>query len=486
MSIKLRKGTHAWVLRVGKWVICMKVFASMFGLLVALSLVPIGLCHADEAAAGSQEGSSAGGEAAVTYTDPDEMWDDYGSGIDYVPGELIVELAEGVTIDQLQKDAMALPNSIGDGLTFYIEPYSSKNFIMAKSSKWRPLREVVNALAQCKDVVGVDRNWVAGACITTSGWNRLSGATALDTMADILTRSYCGERGNVVVASAYSWWDALAACGLAGFGRGTLVLTGSDALSFQAEQALIELDPEKVYICGGYESVGLNVEQQVKDVTNCEPVRIAGETAVGTAIEVAKRDMNWSDTAIVATSATFQDALAISPYAYNKHCPIFLANRDGSLSPETLAAIGEGGFKNVVVVGGNASVSDDTVAQIAQKNTVPVTRVAGDNAALTSLAVAKMWENESERNNLGCCGFASADAWQDSLVGATVCGVMEAPLLLVSDANEQAVDWVIEEGCKFGYIFGGTASVSQAVEQRLVKAIEEAENPSWKQLVGWD
>ncbi|MBR3235955.1 MAG: leucine-rich repeat protein, partial [Atopobiaceae bacterium] len=162
----------------------------------------------------------------------------------------------------------------------------------------------------------------------TPNWDRYAGDTALDTgkavvEADKGATFAEGRGGTVIVATNDGYWDALAAAGLAGTLDAPVLITNKKNLSTQTEEEIRRLRPQRVLIMGGTAAVSDTVRGQINDLGPITE-RIAGDNAVKTAVEIYRAGGGWSDTAIVATSSGYWDALSVAPYAWWGKAPIFL------------------------------------------------------------------------------------------------------------------------------------------------------------------
>lgn len=309
-----------------------------------------------------------------------------------------------------------------------------------------------------------------------ASWKRLWGEKALDTMGDIIEAGAFSHGGTVLIATNDGYWDALTAVGAAGLGHGCVLLTDGRDLSSQTAEQLVELSPAHVIICGGASAISEDVETQVKTLTGIVPVRCAGGTATGTACQVYEKAADttgsrWSTTAIVATNGGYWDALAIAPYAYAKGCPIFLSEGSAQLSDETIKAMVDGGITDVIVVGGTSAVSLDVEGQIKGAGLNVKTRLAGGTAVDTSQVVAEF--ELSEGMQADKMAVATRDGYWDALTGAALCGKNNSVLVLAADDDRSAIDGFVKKHAgdiDQGYIFGGTAAVSEGTYEALVAA----------------
>ena len=319
----------------------------------------------------------------------------------------------------------------------------------------------------------------ASLTVEVGEWTRLAGDTALETMYEIIGSGGFEQDGTVLLASLDGYWDALTAAGLAGLYSAPVIMTSTNELSYEAYLAILKLKPTKIIVCGGTGSVSDDVMQAAKKAAgdSASIVRYAGSTATKTAVDIFQHGSGWSDTAIIATVGTFQDALAAAPLAYANKMPIFLAEYDwetgkGTLSDATLAAMKKGGIKKAYIAGGEYWVSKDAEKQLAANKINLVKRLSGKTAVETSGAIAKEAIAMFGMSTDGL-GVATTSSYYDALAGAAFCGIYKSVLVLVTDEKSSVIaDLVKPNAAKIenGFVFGGTGSVSKAVMEALKKA----------------
>ncbi|MBR3235623.1 MAG: cell wall-binding repeat-containing protein [Atopobiaceae bacterium] len=303
--------------------------------------------------------------------------------------------------------------------------------------------------------------------LTETSWQRYWGDTALDTAKAVVEADdgrvfEQGRGGAVLIATMDGYWDALAAAGLAGTLDAPVLITNKKSLSAQTMEEIVRLAPERALIMGGKGAVSDEVMAQVKAlVPNTE--RVWGESATDTAVEIYRAGTGWSDTAIIATSSGYWDALSVAPYAWWGHAPIFLTDAKGKLGNAALAAIRDGGFKRAVIVGGTAAVSTTAESQVKGAGVSTVVRLAGDTALDTSAKIAA-WEI-GEGMGVSHMAVATSSGYWDALTGAAVCGKQASVLVLLGGDNAKdpyrAFDALADEGTVIhGHVLGGEAAVS--------------------------
>ena len=318
--------------------------------------------------------------------------------------------------------------------------------------------------------------------VEVTSWSRLWGNDAYGTMSSIVGSAFdSGSCDTVVLATFDGYWDALTASGYAGFHNCPVLMTGTDSLNAITKSEIARLGASRVVIAGGTAAVSTNVENQVRAIKGVKTVeRAKGADAAGTAramYELAKKNGNaWGDTAFVATAGGYWDALAASPLSYQFHYPIFLANvkaegNSAKLDAETIKTIKNGGFKTIVICGGNAAVSRQVEKQLSGIGlpTSSVVRKSGATAAETSAALASCGVSKGMSSK--GIAVATIDGYWDALSGAAFCGVQNTPLVLVNDGNRGAVNSFIKPNAsklQIGVVFGGTAAVSDSVYRSLI------------------
>ena len=324
---------------------------------------------------------------------------------------------------------------------------------------------------------------------------RLSGNVRYDTMGAILDESNYVQRGTVIVASGENFPDALAASGLSGKLNAPVVLTDTYQLSARADGQLTRLRPTRVIVVGGPSAVSDGVVDQIANrvtaPSEADVVRIAGATRRDTANEIfaqadkqhakGQPDQDWNaDTAIIATGDNFVDALSISSVARQKKLPVFLSGQDG-LDANTVKAIKDHGFTNVIIAGGSQAVPQSVVSQLkaAGVDGPNIQRIGGATRYQTSLQIAQ-YQRQFYGASLKSPVFATGENFPDALVGGVFAGQKNNPIVLVSPdtaVNTDALNWIkatsknrpngFNPDTDFAYVLGGLDAVSAEVSEQI-------------------
>ncbi|WP_419841529.1 cell wall-binding repeat-containing protein [Candidatus Poriferisodalis sp.] len=235
----------------------------------------------------------------------------------------------------------------------------------------------------------------------------------------------------VIVASGASLVDAVAAAGLAGYEQAPVLLTRPDGLPRGVAEFVEDQGVRTVYVAGGTAAVSERVVTQLEGLASSPKVtRVAGADRYATAAAMAKltrSSARWcgtNDDAVLLANgdaAPWSAAVAAGPLAYALEMPLLLTPSD-ALAAAAAEYIDDNGIDRVVIVGGTDQVSAAVADQVTALG-ARTERVAGADAAATSVAVARlMW---------GACAGVGTDTNRVALVSATSAadGVAAAPVL---------------------------------------------------------
>ncbi len=192
-------------------------------------------------------------------------------------------------------------------------------------------------------------------------------------------------------------------------------------------------------------------------------IRIAGTDRIETSLRLANQlkailGIEAFDTIVVASGMNFPDALTGSYLAAVKNAPILLTN--GKADSKVLSYIREnlGANGTVYILGGENSVSKDLESQLAVQE-LHTKRLAGSNRYETNLAILEEAGVNGDQEVLICTSQGFADSLSASAAGL--------PILLVHDSLTKAQKAFLETTSGRFTIVGGTASVSEKLEQEL-------------------
>lgn len=312
---------------------------------------------------------------------------------------------------------------------------------------------------------------------------RVDGVNRYSTAAIAMTQvAFPDGTDTAIVATGTDFPDALAAAGLAGQTDAALILTDPDEVEQVTGVALLDLGVENIYVLGGEEAVSPEVvdtlESEERDVS-----RIGGEdryeTAAMVAREVARLDVidevGGEPAAFLATGEDFADAVtAGAPAAAGIPAPILLTETD-TLPDATAQAIEDLDIGYLWVVGGEAAVSPDVVAELEDMG-VEIQRIAGDDRQETAAEVARTFVNSPVLGG-STVTLARGDLFPDALTGGVTAAATDGPVLLTESPDElgaAAESYLSDAPADVLVVraMGGEAAISQDV---LARAVEVAQ-----------
>lgn len=327
--------------------------------------------------------------------------------------------------------------------------------------------------------------------------SEIYGENRYETMAQIAEETF-GESGSTyaVIATGTNFPDALAAASLAGALDAPVILI-SDQKADEVVEELTDLGVTDAYIIGGTSSVSEDAENKIEEA-GIGTKRIAGEDRFDTAVQIAEEVLQLteasgketSDTCIVASGAVYSDALSGSPYAYWSASPIYLVKKDGSISTDTLVSIADGGYSNIVVLGGTSSVSEETQELLEEIAGVEsVTRLGGKDRYETSQLTAE-WSVEQGMCYDGLV-IATGTAFPDALAGSALCGQRGSVLLLAAATAEKSsvLSEVLTEqagSISKADILGGTSSVGEDVREMIREILNSVYVPTDEEMAEFE
>lgn len=207
------------------------------------------------------------------------------------------------------------------------------------------------------------------------------------------------------------------------------------------------------------------------DPTNLYPEqqtwsRLYGQDQFDTMQAISKAGWSQSDTVVIATDATYWDALAASSLAGAYDCPILLT-RNGSLSSQAKAEIKRLGAKTAYICGGPIAIASNVDNEVRAAGANPV-RVYGQDQQGTARAIAERVKSVASSDT---CIIATSWKFQDALSVSPYAYAKHAPIFLCesgSNALSSATLAAIKAGgYKRAIVVGGPIAVSADVDGQL-------------------
>jgi putative cell wall-binding protein len=284
------------------------------------------------------------------------------------------------------------------------------------------------------------------------------------------SRNNFANADHVILATGWTYADALSASGLAGCLQAPILVTLPERLPAEVEAEMVRLDPDKITIVGGPYSVNPSIEQHLRDDLGFDVERIGGRDryAVSEAIATRVRGFGWDEGRLfMASGEVGADALSLSPVAYSARAPLVLTRRD-VVPPETKRALEASEATLTVLAGGPVTVSDATLTRMEKMVGTRIERLWGVDRYATAAEVAEYGVAS------GICTYryvgvanGADEKFADSLCGGPAVGINGGVMTLTQiDVLPSATRRVLGNARNTVVqvqVFGGPKSVSEKV-----------------------
>ena len=270
--------------------------------------------------------------------------------------------------------------------------------------------------------------------------SRIAGKDRIATSIEI-SKAMFNESDNVVLASGFNFADALSAGQLAAALNAPLILS-SDQLDSRTSDEIAKLKPKNIYIVGGENALGSNIEESVKSTVNDINIeRLKGNNRYETSVKVMEKTKEFVDAEylLIASGKNFPDALSATSFMADHKALMVLS--DGNSYPKSdLQEIAIGGVNQLPLNGFTGE------------------RIAGNDRYQTALAIAK----RSFENNENAI-LANSKVFADSLSAVSVAKNYKAPIILTDNENLTQSTKSYLENMNSVTIIGGEKSVSSNI-----------------------
>ncbi|MFR8152427.1 MAG: cell wall-binding repeat-containing protein, partial [Romboutsia timonensis] len=250
-----------------------------------------------------------------------------------------------------------------------------------------------------------------------------------------------GQAGAVVLVGQDAIVDGLAAAPLAKAKKAPILLAKKDGLTEEVEKEMLRvlgttgLGNKTIYIVGGESQISKEAEAKLAKL-GTKVVRLSGDdryaTSLAIAEEVTKEEKKLKPAFVVGGEGEV-DAMSISAHAAKEEAPIVVVNKD-VVSEDAKEFMAD---REIVVVGGKSSVSEEVVAEldVLDKIEKNVKRLAGDDRQGTNAAVINEYYNKNHTT-----AFVAKDGYVggksqliDALTAAPLAGNAGAPIVLATN-----------------------------------------------------
>ena len=207
---------------------------------------------------------------------------------------------------------------------------------------------------------------VALAAYATSGQVvRIAGPDRYSTAVMISQSHFAPGVPVVYIATGANFPDALAGGAAAGLQDGPILLVKRDELPAATSGELQRLRPGRIVVLGSAAIVSDSVALSTSAVTGAHVSRLYGADRYATAVAISQATYaaNGPSTVYIATGANFPDGLAGSPVAGSLSGPLLLVPTN-SLPMSVAVELQRLSPDRIVILGGNAAISDSVVQTI--------------------------------------------------------------------------------------------------------------------------
>lgn len=301
---------------------------------------------------------------------------------------------------------------------------------------------------------------------------RISGADRYSTAASIAMVNWKNGSNNVVLASGEGYADGLSASTLAKKLDAPILLTTSDTLSIDTENAISTLKPKDIYIVGGTASISEKIRNNLKSKYNL--IELAGSTRYETNVKVAKKLVELGvnpDNVLAVSGEGFSDAISAAPVAAAKGEILLLVNNDEASIKSTISFL-KGNKSKVTVIGTDKVINDKIYNVLGASERID----GGKDRFDTNLNILNAFRRDLnfDKMYIASAEFSDPDdMYADALVASAISGKYSAPLLLIdkdlSTATENAVTYIKNNRMKDTdmQLIGGTKVISENFEDSI-------------------
>ena len=192
---------------------------------------------------------------------------------------------------------------------------------------------------------------------------------------------------------------------------------------------------------------------------------LAGQNRYDTAVKVSNDGWTESDTVFLVNGKAIADALTATPLARLKSAPILLTEKD-QLNDLTSREINRLKAKNIVIIGGNNSISKDLEDKLVASGK-QVQRISGDDRKDTSKKIAEEVLKIKKVDTISLVNGYKGLA--DAISFSPVAGEKTIPIILTDNKGLYSMPEDLKDTSKVSksYIIGGFESVPRSVASNL-------------------
>ncbi len=301
---------------------------------------------------------------------------------------------------------------------------------------------------------------------------RLAGGDRYATAAAIARHGFPTSVSDVYVATGTGFPDALAGTAAAATRSGPVLLVGTDHVPDVVQVEIDRLSPTRIWVLGGPAAISDTVVGGLA-ASGADVRRLAGPDRYSTSAVVSAHGFAAGvDVAYVGTGAGFPDALGAGAAAGHLGGPVLLTAHD-ALPSSVAAELARLQPRRVVVLGGEAVVTDGVVDAVRRATGAEVTRIGGDTRYETSASVV----SDAFASGVPAVLIATGESFPDALAGGAAAAALGSPVLLVPPSGPLPAATVDElRRLRPGAVIalGGTGALPDAVVDAVADVVSSA------------
>ena len=212
--------------------------------------------------------------------------------------------------------------------------------------------------------------------------------------------------------------------------------------------------------------------------------RLAGANRYDTASHISNKMYGNSDTVIIATGLTFNDALVAVPLASAYDAPLLLTT-DKQVTKYTEERLKKLNAKKVIIVSTSGAVGSKVKTALAKYDP---TVISGKTCFETAAKVAKALQTKTKKTP-DTIFFATDSSFADALSASPIAAIKGAPIMYLK--NKGSIDKVtadylksVKGKVKNAYIIGGDGVISNAMMKNVANALGLTVNKTVQRVAG--
>lgn len=322
----------------------------------------------------------------------------------------------------------------------------------------------------------------------------IAGEDRFETSIKVSEQSFKnGEADAVILVGKNAVVDGLASAPLAAEKNAPILLSNVDGVTEEVEAEMLrvlgnDLAGKAIYIVGGESQISKAAQAELAKL-GAKVERISGIDRYETSLAIAKKVAYMPMTEIGGEAATVEaktafvvggkgevDAMSIAAYAAQTKSPIIVTNVNEVSENAEKFLSNEDLINEIVVVGGESSVSEAVVEKLDSLDDVEnnVERLSGKDRQETNAAVINKYYKNIDKVYVAKDGYGNGVSHLiDALTAAPLAGNQGAPIVLatnnLSDNQAEAVQLAKGSSTKIIQIGEGIAKV---VVEKLSKVLK--------------